>query len=219
MGMTRYRHLLFDLDGTLTDPKDGITRSIQYALGRMGIEEPDLNKLTPFIGPPLQVSLRERYGFTPEQAWEAIGWYREYFTERGMFQNEVYPGIPQLLAELGAEGRKLIVATSKPIVYAKRILEHFGLDRHFAHLAGSELDGTRSDKADVIAYALELAGFPSVSACLMIGDRKHDIEGARAHGMDSVAVAYGYGTAEELRLAQPAYSAATVHSLAELLRG
>ncbi|WP_338115205.1 HAD hydrolase-like protein [Paenibacillus ehimensis] len=109
----------------------------------------------------------------------------------------MYPGIPQLLAELGAEGRKLIVATSKPLVFARQILAHFGLDRHFAHLAG----------------------FPPVSACLMIGDRKHDIEGARAHGMDSAAVAYGYGTVEELRLAEPAYTAATVYSLAELLRG
>ena len=168
---TTYTHLLFDLDGTLTDPMEGITRSVQYSLRHFGIEVTDLRSLTPFIGPPLAESFREFYGFDDGRIPEAIRLMREYFSERGWRENRLYDGMPQLLERLCASGLTLAVATSKPAVFARRILDHFDLARYFAFVGGAELDGSRQAKADVIAHVLQGLGGVDPATCLMIGDR------------------------------------------------
>lgn len=211
-----YQVICFDLDGTLTDPKVGITKSVQYALQRLGIEVPDRNQLIPFIGPPLKESFMQLYAMNEEDAAHAIRYYREYFQESGMLENEIYPGIATMLSALQSQGKKLVVATSKPTVYAVPILEHFQIAHYFEAIVGSELDGTRSDKAEVIRYILD--HYPSeLSQVVMIGDRKHDIIGAHKNGIDSVAVGYGYGSKEELELSKPTYLVDSVQELAALL--
>lgn len=149
------KYVLFDLDGTLTDPMVGITTCVQYALAAAGIEEPDLQKLTPFIGPPLKQSFMEFYGFSDEKAEQAVEKYRERFKDVGIFENEVYEGIPKLLSSLKKEGMLLSVASSKPEVFVKRILTHFSIDSYFDAVVGSELDGRRTDKKEVVAEALK----------------------------------------------------------------
>lgn len=192
-------HVLFDLDGTLTDPKVGITRSIVYALTRMGRSSVEPDSLCWCIGPPLRHSLATLLETeSGEVVEQALAHYRERFSEIGLFENEVYTGIPEALASL--EGHTLHVATSKPQVYARRILERFELTPFFASVVGSELDGTRESKAEVIGHVLHCAGATAQSA-VMVGDRIHDILGARHHGMPSVGVLYGYGSAVELELA------------------
>ena len=213
-----YNIILFDLDGTLTDPKVGITRCVQYALEKMGIIEDDIEKLVHFIGPPLMLTFKESYHLTEEQAWQALGYYRERFSTVGLYENAVFPGIPELLAGLKEQGKTLYVATSKPTVYSERILEHFGLHGYFQAIIGSNLDGTRVEKYEVIDYLLSQLGDHDRSKVLMVGDRKHDIIGARRHGVAVAAVAYGYGTLEELDQAKPDYIVHTVKELTELLR-
>ncbi|WP_371363549.1 5'-nucleotidase [Sporomusa rhizae] len=213
----KYNVILFDLDGTLTDPKIGITKSVQYALVKFGIEESDLDKLIPFIGPPLVESFQEFYSLNQEQAQAAVRYYREYFAKTGMYENAVYPGIKELLAELKSTGKELIVATSKPTVFSEQIIEHFGLTQFFKAIVGSNLDGSRIHKDEVIAFALqELTGI-AYDRVIMVGDRKHDIIGAQKNGIASIGVTYGYGTQEELMQAKPVYSAATVEELGKLL--
>ena len=210
------RYIFFDLDGTLTDPMIGITSSVQYALSKFGISVRYLKELIPFIGPPLAQSFREFYGFSEEQAEEAVRYYREYFSPKGIFENEIYPGIAQLLVTLYEAGFELAVTTSKPRVYAERILKHFGIDEYFSLVAGSELDGTRVNKNEVIQYALDAYGISGNDA-LMIGDRKHDMEGAAACGVESVGVLYGYGSREELTAAGAGHLVETVKELREFL--
>ena len=215
--MTAHQVLLFDLDGTLTDPKPGITKSIQYALAQYGIHEPDLEKLVPFIGPPPTESFQLYYGFDAAQARQAVAFYREYYTA-SMYDNAVYPGIVDLLAALVAQQKRLLVATSKLTHFAEQILAHFQLDVYFERIIGSNLDGTREAKSEVIAYAL--AADPAIArhTALMIGDRKHDILGAHENGLHSVAVGYGYGTQDELMTASPTHLVSTVEQLARLLQ-
>ena len=191
------QYLLFDLDGTLTDPKVGITTCVQYALKDFGIEEPDLDKLTPFIGPPLAESFKQFYGMNEEQASRAVEKYRERFKDTGIFENEVYKGIPKMLKILKQKGFHLAVASSKPTVYVERILKHFKLDCYFEAVVGSELDGTRVNKDEVVCEALRrLFRNRTVERdkVYMIGDRKFDAEGAKAMGIESVGVTYGYGS-------------------------
>lgn len=214
--MMGYQKICFDLDGTLTDPKLGITKSVQYALKSFGIEVADLDELEPFIGPPLKGSFMEQYGMSEEDAVRAIAYYREYFREQGMLENEIYPGIPALLRDLRLQGKKLMVATSKPTVFAVPILEHFQIAHYFEEIAGSELDGTRSDKAEVIQHVLERHPL-ACTQVVMIGDRKHDIIGAHKNQIDSIGVAYGYGSMEELKQSKPVYIVDTVEQLAALL--
>ena len=216
--MLRYETVLFDLDGTLTDPQTGITRSVQYALRHMGITEPDLKKLIHFIGPPLVSSFRESYGMDEKQAKEAVRYYREYFSETGIFENAVYPGIFDLLTNLRHAGAILAVATSKPGVFAKRILDHFELSGFFYFVAGSNLDGSRVEKSEVIQYAMGNLPSAGVLPVVMVGDRKHDIIGARANRIDSIAVGYGYGSKEELDKAEPTYFMNSVEELMQFLR-
>ncbi|MEI3802464.1 MULTISPECIES: HAD family hydrolase [Chitinophaga] len=208
----KYANILFDLDGTLTDPKTGITKSVQYALAKAGIAEPDLQKLLPFIGPPLQQSFIEYYGFTESQAWEAVSAYREYFKVTGIYENEQYAGIPELLTALRSQGRRLFVATSKPKVFADIVIRHFNLEPYFTAVYGSELDGTRADKAELIRYVMSEQQLDAGNT-VMVGDRKHDIIGAQKNQLPSIAVGYGYGSTQELRDASPDYIFNTVNEL------
>lgn len=215
--MKHYETILFDLDGTLTDPKEGITKSVQYALKKMGIIEENREKLIKFIGPPLVESFQKYYNFEMDEVLEAIKAYREYFADKGIFDNQIFPGIPELLASLKDKGHRLGVATSKPTIYSEMILEHFNIDEYFDIVVGSNLDGTRVAKNEIIAVALQGLGIDNPDKVVMIGDRKHDIIGAKAHNIDSIGVLFGYGTKEELEEAGATYTVDSVVSLAELL--
>ena len=204
-----YQYLLFDLDGTLTDPGLGITNSVMFALKKFGVEVQERASLYKFIGPPLLDSFRDFYGFSAEDSERAVRYYREYFSRQGLFENEVYDGVPTLLARLKQRGRTLIVASSKPEVYVVEILKHFELYDYFDLVAGATMDPSRSQKADVIRYALARAGITEPSSALMIGDRKHDILGARENGLDALGVLFGYGSREELKAAGAAFLAET----------
>lgn len=212
-------YILFDLDGTLTDPKVGITGSVAYALESFGIHIENHDDLCCFIGPPLLDSFMEYYGMSEEDANRAIAKYRERFSVTGLFENEVYHGIPQLLRQLKDAGKTLIIATSKPAVFSQRILDHFDLSQYFTFLSGSELDGTRNDKAEVISYALEQCGITDLSQVIMIGDRKHDIIGAGKNGLPCIGVLYGYGDRAEHESAGADYIVETVDELKALLCG
>ncbi len=200
--MRRFDTILFDLDGTLTDNGEGITNSVAYALRKFGITPPPREELDKFVGPPLRDRFVELY-VGEEQGDLAVEYYREYFRPHGIFENVVYDGVPQMLAALKAAGCTLAIATSKPEIFAKKIAEHFDLAKYFTVIAGSNLEGTRIKKADVIRYCLELLGKPD--RVLMVGDREHDILGAKAVGLPAVGVTYGYGSREELERAQAAY--------------
>lgn len=209
-------YFLFDLDGTLTDPKQGITTCVQYALKSFGIDEPDLDKLEPFIGPPLKDSFMQFYGFDEEKAEAAVEKYRERFKDVGLYENAIYVGIDEMLLTLKQNGMHLAVASSKPTVYVERILEHFKIKQYFEVIVGSELDGTRVNKDEVVQEALNRLFKGRViekDKVYMIGDRKFDVEGAKAQGIESVGVSYGYGSLEELKEAQADY---IVRSVAEL---
>ncbi|HET9579368.1 MAG TPA: HAD hydrolase-like protein [Usitatibacter sp.] len=191
--------VLFDLDGTLTDPREGITRCIAYALERMGVAPPPLADLTFAIGPPLRDSLAQLLGTGERDAVErALAFYRERFADVGLFENEPYAGIDEALHAIKAAGASLFVATSKPLVYAERIVRHFGLEAHFVAVHGCELDGTREDKRDLLAHLLPRHGVPAQGA-VMIGDRGVDMRAARHHGLAALGALWGYGTAEELQ--------------------
>lgn len=192
--------IFFDLDGTLTDPKEGIIGCIQHALAEMGEDVAAKDELLWCIGPSLWDSFEELLGGV-ERTHQAMKLYRERFVEIGMFENAVYENIPELLQALHDSGRRVCLATSKPHVYAGRILEHFKLDAYFDHVFGAELDGTRADKSDLLAYALKQSGALTEGA-IMVGDRKYDIIGARANGMTAIGVLYGYGNRNELEQAK-----------------
>ena len=214
----KYTHILFDLDGTLTNPKEGITKCVQHALMHFGIEEPDLNKLTPFIGPPLVTSFMEFYGMTQEQAQEAVKIYRERFSTVGLFENLVPDGIPEMLKELRSQGRILAVASSKPEEYVIRILDRFKLSEYFDEVTGATMDGSRSEKKDVIEETLKRLGKTgSRSGILMTGDRRHDVEGATACGIDSLGVYTGFAPDGELEEAGATYVFYSINEMAEFL--
>ena len=209
--------ILFDLDGTLTDPKAGITKSVAYALDFFGIKTEDLDDLCCFIGPPLKDSFMNYRGLCEADAITAIEKYREYFKDTGLFENEIYNGIEGMLQKLSAAGRHLVVATSKPKIFADRILEYFKIAQYFKVVCGSELDGTRSKKSEVIQYALEKAGVTDLDKAVMVGDREHDVIGANQAGIPCVGVLYGYGSREEFEKAGAALIVESVEALAEAL--
>ena len=214
--------ILFDLDGTLTDPGVGITNSVMYALEKYGITVSDKSELYKFIGPPLMQSFEKYYGFDQNKAERAVALYREYFQDRGIFENEIYDGIQQLLDALKARGKVIGLATSKPEIYAKQILEHFGLDGYFDFISGSMLNGERTDKGEVIAWAIQLLGEKqryTLEEMVMIGDREHDVIGARKNGLASIGVLFGYGSREELTGAGADAVVSSVCELAEMLTG
>ncbi|MBE6661687.1 MAG: HAD family hydrolase [Ruminococcaceae bacterium] len=212
------KNIFFDLDGTLTDPAQGITNSVAYALSKFGIEVADRSELYRFIGPPLVPAFMEYYGFSKEDAERALVLYREYFAPTGIFENAVIEGIPEMLSALKASGKRLFVATSKPEEFAKRILEHFALDGYFDGIYGSTMDETRNTKDAVIAYALIESGADKDDT-VMVGDRHHDIDGAKKNAMRSVGVLFGYGSREELTQAGADAIVETVDELQQILIG
>ena len=209
--------VLFDLDGTLTDPREGITRSIAYALEGMGLQPPAPDALTFAIGPPLRRSLATLLDDeSPARIERALALYRERFADVGLFENSVYEGIAEALHALARRGARLYVATSKPRVYAERIVRHFGLDAHFEAVHGCELDGTREDKRDLLAHLLPHHGLDA-ARCAMIGDRGADMAAARHHGVRGIGALWGYGTREELEQAGAQSLCARPAELAALL--
>ena len=188
--------ILFDLEGTITDPFLGITKSVAYSLKSFGIEVMSLDELKTFIGPPLDISFQEYYGMNEKECLRAIEKYREYFSVKGLYENEVYTGIEDFLQCLKDEGKHLYICTSKPLVFAKDILEYFQLDHYFDGIYGSELDGTRKNKKDVIAYCIECESLKKKD-CVMVGDRQHDVIGAHENQIPCIGVLYGYGNREE----------------------
>ena len=193
-----YKYVLFDLDGTLTNSELGITTCVQHALRKFGIEVEDRAVLRPFIGPPLGESFQVYYGLSEEESKKAIEYYRERFSVKGLYENEVYEAVEKMLQTLKKSGKKLIVATSKPEKFTMTILEHFNLLKYFDFVAGATMDGSRGEKADVIRYALEISGIEDKSDVIMIGDRKFDILGAKENELKSIGVLYGFGDREEL---------------------
>ena len=192
------KFIFFDLDGTLTDPGIGITNSVIYALKKFGIETKDRTELFRFIGPPLIPSFMKYYGFSKEDALKAVVFYREYYDERGIFENKLYPGIPELLEKLKADGIKIVMATSKPEIFAEKIAKHYDIAKYFDLIAGATENETRTEKDEVIAYALKKLGNPPSSEITMIGDRFYDVKGAAKFGIPTVGVLYGYGDEKEL---------------------
>lgn len=211
------KYLLFDLDGTVTDSMTGIINSVAYALEHMGIAEIDKSQLVKFVGPPLRDSFMEYYGFSQDQAEEGVRWYREYYSEKGIFENEVYDGMEHLLAACRKAGKQMILATSKPQNYAVRILDYFGLRQYFTDVQGSSMDKSKVTKADVIHCALAENHIIDLDEAVMIGDRKHDVLGARECGLKCVGVLFGYGGREELEQCGAQWIVETVEELGKFL--
>nr|WP_276520238.1 HAD-IA family hydrolase [Acinetobacter lwoffii] len=205
-GWAVIKNILIDLDGTLTDPKVGITTSARYGLEKIGHPISDEINIDWIIGPPLKASLAKILNVEADHvlAEQALMGYRERFAVKGLYENHVFEGVAETLAELKRRGYRLFVATAKPTVYAKQILEHFDLAQYFTDIYGSELNGERTNKAELIQYILEQQKLQA-DQCLMVGDREHDIFGARHNGIETIAVSYGYGSQEELEVAQPKY--------------
>lgn len=216
--------VLFDLDGTLTDPGVGITNSFMYALDQFGIRVEDRSELYKFIGPPLFNSFTDYYGFDEEKANQAVAYYREVYNVTGKYENEVYAGVPKMLQRLKEQGFHLLVATSKPEHLAKDILEYFSLSEYFDVIAGSDLEGIRNTKGKVITHALEeYAAVQKRSVAeikenaIMVGDRFHDIHGAKENGIECIGVLYGYGSREELEKAGADYIAEQPDDVAKIV--
>ncbi len=214
----QYKYLLFDLDGTLTDPKEGITRCVQYALQSFGIEVKSLDELICFIGPPLRESFQNFYGMSEADAEKAVEKYRERFSAVGKFENSVLPGIIPMLKKLKEAGKIMALSTSKPWVFAEQILKKYELDSYFSVVVGSELDGTRDEKQEVILETLKRLGLEKGSKeAVMIGDRRHDILGAKKCGLDGIGVRFGYAEEGELEKAGAVMIADTVEELQRML--
>ncbi len=212
-----YKYILFDLDGTLTDSAEGIVNSVVYALKKKGIEEQDRAKLNAFVGPPLADSFMKYYGMSEEEARGMVPLYREYFEPKGWAENRVYEGIPEVLEKLRAQGKHLLVATSKPEKFAKRILEHFHLAQYFELIRGASMDEKLCRKEQVIACVIEDVGAEHMKEMVMVGDREHDVVGARLNGLSCVGVLYGYGSREELETAGAVAVCPAVKKLPEYL--
>lgn len=214
--MKHYTHLFLDLDGTLSDSAPGIVRSAQYALEAFGIHVDNLDDLLCFVGPPLEESFQEFYHLTPSQADEAVKVYRRRYEKIGVYENALYPGIPQFLDKARQAGKVLMVATSKPQRMADLVLSYFGIADRFAFVGGRE-DSSRRTKEEVIRYVMKENGLTRTEDIVMIGDRKHDVLGAKAVGLDSVGVLYGYGSRDEFQAAGATYIVDTLKELEELL--
>lgn len=215
--MKKYKYILFDLDGTITDSALGITNSVKYALNKLNASIPPYETLCKFIGPPLLDGFRDICGFDAEKAQEAVKLYREYYETTGLYENAVYDGIPEFLRALKEKGKTVILATSKPEKFARLILEHFNLIQYFDYAAGATIDETRNKKDAVIAYALKECNITDKSLAVMVGDRHHDIFGAKQNGIDCVGMLYGFGSLEELTAAGADYIAENIDELYKLL--
>ena len=215
--MKKYKYIFWDLDGTISDSALGITNSASYALEQMGTELPGEKTLRKFIGPPLTESFAAYIGYSPEQIETAVKYFRGYFAEKGINENEMYPGIEELLIKLRDVGYISVLATSKPEPFARIILQRYGIDKYFFYIAGSKIDETRTKKDEVIAYALESCQITDKSQVVMIGDRMHDVIGAKKNGLDCIGVLYGYGDKQELIEAGVIALAADLNELADIL--
>lgn len=212
-----FKYIFLDLDGTVTESAEGIINSVAYALEKLGKPVEDKSALRCFIGPPLTVSFHEFFGFDDETAALGVKYYREYYPEKGIFENRLYDGIAEMLEKLSKTDKKIILATSKPEPFAVRILEHYGVAQYFDLIAGSSFDGTRNDKTDVLKYAIEQLQIEDIIEAIMIGDRKHDIIGARDVGMQCAYVLFGYGSREEAEQYRADYIIENVKSLEAFL--
>lgn len=215
--MNNFTTVLFDLDGTVTDPAEGITNSVAYALKSYGIEVSDEKSLCTFIGPPLYASFMKYYGFSEKQGLEAVDRYREYYSEKGVFECFLYDGIKELFADLHNSSKRVVIATSKPEHFSKMILKHFGLDPFVTFLAGATMDSHRVEKGDIIRFAFENLGITDTQGVVMIGDREFDVIGAKENGVKSIGVTYGYGSPAELEKAGADFLCDSVEKLRELL--
>lgn len=211
------KYILFDLDGTLTDSAPGIMNSFRYTLKHYGLPDQTDTELKRYVGPPLMESFSRYFGFDEKKSAEAVGVYREYFAVKGLLENEVYEGIPEALAKLKKEGFTLAVSTSKPEVYAKRIIEHFELDKFFETVCGIPLGDESMSKAQVIAQTLERLDISDTDSVLMVGDRDYDVKGARRNGIECLGVLFGYGDRDELVGAGAVCCAETPKEMAELI--
>ena len=209
--------IFFDLDGTITDSGDGIKNSAAYALNKFGIPVPSRDELNKFIGPPLVGSFRNLFGMSDSDADLAVVYYREYYAVKGIFENHLYDGIIDMLNALKKAGKTIVLATSKPEIYANQILKYFEIYDYFTHVCGAEMDHKRTDKHEVIEYALQTAGVTDRSRVIMVGDRHHDIDGAKKSRLDSIGVTFGYGSESELRSAGADYIVKSAPELTELL--
>ena len=215
--MKQYSTILFDLDGTIIDSAKGVIASVKYALSKFNITDTDEKTLFSFLGPPLQSSFSEIMGFSPKDTELAVTYYREYYTQKGIFEVTLYDGIDSVLRKLSEAGKTVVVCTSKPEVFAKKILEHLNIAEYFTLIAGATFDETRSEKSDIIKYALTALNANNRSDILMIGDRKFDIIGAKTIGVDSMGVLYGYGSLEELQGHGATYIAKTPEDITQML--
>lgn len=211
------KYVFFDLDGTLTDSREGILNSIEYMLKHFDIRVADRSGLRVWLGPPLMESLEKYQGFSKEKAWEGVLKYREYFDEKGIFENRVYEGIAELMETLRARGCSLMLATSKPEIAARRVMDHFDLTKYFDYVGGASQDTSRVKKGDVIRYVMETNHITDPDEVIMVGDRENDVAGAHQNDVKAIGVLYGYGTREELDTAGADYIAETVEDVADII--
>lgn len=212
-----YRTVFFDLDGTLTEPSTGIINSVEYALNKWNIKVTDRDSLRCFIGPPLLYSFKEYYGFSDSDAQKAVNYYREYFTQKGMFENIIYDKSEFVLKTLKTHNVQTILATSKPEVFASKILKYFGIDVYFDYICGATLDSSRNTKESVLEYAVKKSGLKDLSRAVMIGDRHHDIDGAKHVGIDSIGVEYGFAEKNELKNAGATYTVKNIEDILDII--
>jgi phosphoglycolate phosphatase len=215
VSLLSYDYLFFDLDGTIKDSSTGIINSVKYAVEKLNLTMPSDEELLSFIGPPLLESFQVVFGLSEEEAQTAITVYREYFSAKGLYENEVYPGIDQLFKDLTSRDKKIFLATSKPEVFAIQILEHFDLAKYFSGMYGASMDSSRSSKVDVLKYAIAESGITDKSKAIMIGDRLHDMVGGTQNGIATLGVTYGFGDEEELNKSRAMY---ITHSASEILK-
>lgn len=215
--MKEYKYVAFDLDGTLTDPESGLTSGFAYALTKMGIDYGDKKNLRRFIGPPLKAEFCAVYALTDSEAEECVRLFREYFSVYGWWDNKLYAGVPEMLSRLKTSGKKLLLATSKPEIFAKKILRLFDIEKYFDFIGGATLDHTRVEKSEVLNYSLDSFGAEDREACILVGDRIYDAQGARACSIDSIGVLYGHGSEEEISSSGFTYIAKTVSDIAKIL--
>lgn len=215
----KYKIAIFDLDGTITDSGSGIINSIRYALEKYGLPVPEEKVLRTFIGPPLKEQFQAVCGLNEEESARMVDAYREYYTEKGIFENSVYSGVPEMLEQMKEAGVRILMATAKPEIFAKRIAEHFDFAKYFEFIGGACMDGRRTDKYDVIEYVFDSCGISEEEKkdAVMIGDRSHDMIGAARAGLHSLGVLYGYGSREELASAGAAMTAETPGDICSII--
>lgn len=212
-----YKYILFDLDGTIADSGKGIMNGVIYALEKFGIKETDQKVLNTFIGPPLVDAFMKNYSFSNERALKAVEYYREFYRREGIYQNSLYDGIYYLIKTLKQQGKTLVLATSKPQPFAEIVLKQYDLLKYFDFIIGATFDGSLNYKSDVIRVALQQSGITDKSLAIMIGDRYHDIEGAKENDLDTIGVLYGYGDLAEHKNAGADYIAESPEDILRII--